>query len=149
MEEEERSPWPGRLASAAFAFVVNAMLWFVLPSLLFGLISQGAPQLPITSGLIQAFGAVITALETLGALTSGTAVSVPLKSGGYLVSAYYIWRATDGGRIVVAYQGLLFGLTFVPLLYLFMLPSLFSAIRVPIAYLLEQSEAGQEAKGIS
>lgn len=92
---------------------------------------------------IYAFGAVITGLQVLGALTEGMAVSVPFVSGSYVVSAYYIWVATSGGNLPLSAAGLAVVLSFRPIVFLLMLPSLFGALRAPLTFLLEESEVAR------
>ncbi len=117
----------------------------MVPSIILSSLTSPGSSLPLTGTLIYTFGALITALQVLGALTEGHVLSVPFNSGSYLASALYIWLGTGGGRLSFAASGYQFVLSFQPLLFLLILPSLFSAIRTPLTYLLEQSEAGQAA----
>jgi len=94
---------------------------------------------------IYAFGAIITGLRVLGALAEGTGASIPFVTGSYIASAYYIYAAVDGGTLALSTAGVGLSLDFRPLLYLMMLPWLFSAIRTPLAYLAEEHEAARPA----
>ncbi len=133
-----------RVGRAALVLVFNAALWILLPSLIGGFLAQALPSTPLAvPEFIYAFGAVITGLQVLGALTEGMALSVPFTSGAYVVSAYYIWAATGGGYLPLSAAGINIVLAFQPLVFLIMLPSLFSAIRVPITFLLEKSEVAR------
>jgi hypothetical protein len=133
-----------RVSHASSVLLMNVVFWVLIPYALSAYLSS-LPGIPLTTGLIYVFGAVITGLQVLGALTEGMAISVPFVSGSYIASAYYIWTATDGGRLTVHLSTLSVELGFSLLVYLLILPSLFSALKAPIAYLLEQSEAGSAA----
>jgi len=144
--------WSNRILRATIAGAYNLAIWVVVQYFLYGMLSQldetGGSS--VSSGnfslsFIYAFGAAITALEVIGALTQGMAVSVPFASGGYLVSAYYVYAAVSGGTLALETSGLKLAISFEPLLFLLMLPSLFSAIKQPIVFLLERTEAGREA----
>lgn len=140
IEEGQRVSWARRIARAAFMLVFNALLWLVIPMYIAGYLSS-VPSYPLTNSVVSSFGAVIIALQVSGALAEGSAAAVPLLSGSYLAEAYFIWVATDGGRVAVAVSGLQIGLAFQPLLFLLVLPSLFSAVKAPLTFLLERSDA--------
>lgn len=127
--------------------VVNVIFWIIIPSYVFGLISGSLPSspLPISSAFIYAFGATIIGLEVLGALTEGMAVSIPFVTGSCIASAYYIYAAVGGGTLALSTAGTGLSLDFQPLLYLMVLPFLFSAVKAPLAYLAEQHEAARPA----
>lgn len=130
--------------------VLNVTLWVVIPSIIFGLISglllsSPFPQETISWTFIYAFGAIITGLHVLGALTEGMGASIPFVTGSHIASAYYIYAAVGGGMLALSSAGMGLSLDFRPLLYLMMLPSLFSAIRTPLAYLAEEHEAARPA----
>ena len=131
--------------------VVNMTLWVIIPSLIFGLISGLLPSSPLAFSrtFIYAFGATITGLQVLGALTEGMGVSIPFVTGSYIASAYYIYAAVDGGMFALSTAGMGLSLDFRPLLYLMMLPSLFGAIRTPLTYLAEEHEAARPATDIA
>lgn len=71
-------------------------------------------------------------------------LSVPFNSGSYIASAYYIFAAANGGILTVAEGGFSIELDFQLIVALMMLASLFNAVRIPITYLLEQTEASVE-----
>jgi hypothetical protein len=122
------------------------VLWLLVPWVIAGALS-GLPgsTLPTGLGFYYAFGLAIVGLQVLGALTKGMAVSVPFVSGAYVTEAYFLWSAVDGGVLSLTTQGITIGLSFQTLLFLLMLPSLFGAVKTPIEYLLERSEAGSPA----
>jgi hypothetical protein len=129
---------------AAYILVFNIVLWLAIPILLSNQLSQALPSSPLSEpSFLYAFGAAITGLQTLAALTEGMAVSVPFNSGGYVASAYYIWAVTNGGTLTVTTQGISVVLSFTPLLFLLMLAPLFGAVRAPLAFLLEESEVAR------
>jgi len=148
--EERPVTWRRRVSRAIMRLVLNATLWVVIPSLIFGLISGLLPSGPfpretITWTFIYAFGATITGLQVLGALTEGMGISIPFVTGSHIASAYYIYAAVDGGALALSTAGMGLSLDFRPLLYLMMFPSLFAAIRTPLAYLAEEHEAARPA----
>lgn len=129
--------------------VLNVTLWVVIPLFIFGLVSQSLPPgslTTITPTLIYAFGAIITGLQVLGALTEGMGASIPFVTGSHIASAYYIYAAVNGGTLALSAGGMGLSLDFRPLLYLMMLPSLFGALRAPLAYVAEEHEAGRPAQ---
>ena len=132
-----------RAYRAALTVLLNVILWVLVPSIIFGRLESGLPSSPVvvSSDFIYTYGIVITALQTIGILTMGMAVSVPFVSGSYVAEAYYIWSAAQGGLLAFSAAGTGITLSFEPLLFLFMLPSLFGAIKAPLGYLLDQSEA--------
>jgi len=136
-----------RVSRAAATVVFNIVLWVIVPALIFNQIEHGLPSTPIgVSGeFIYTFGLVITALQAMGALTVGMALSVPFTSGSYIAEAYYIWAAVNGGLMAFSAAGASITLSFQPLLFLLMLAPLFNAVRAPIGYMLDQSEAALPA----
>lgn len=132
-----------RISRAVLVAIFNLALWVVVPSLILGELQRGLPSSPIpfSSDFIYTFGATITALQVMGTLTMGMALSVPFVSGSYVAEAYYIWAAVDGGILAFTAAGLSISLSFQPLLFLLMLAPLFNAVKAPISYLLDQSEA--------
>ncbi len=147
MFESKEVGWRRRVTRAAFALITNAVLWLGL-NLSSTLVAGSIPTIPFTTPLILTYGIIITALQTLGALTEGMAVSVPFNSASYIASAYFTYVALDGGNLSLASQGIRIKLVFPLLLFLLMLPSLFNVVRIPLTYLLEGSEAGREAKDL-
>ena len=148
MFESREIGWRRRVWRAALVLITNVFLWFVIGNLLSSLIAGSIPTTSFTSSLVLTYGIVITALQTLGALTEGMALSVPFNSASYIASAYFTYLALDGGKLSVAVQGLRIQLVFPLLLFMLMLPSLINVVRIPLIYLLEGSEAGREAKDI-
>jgi hypothetical protein len=122
---------------------VNVISWVIVPVYVFNYISGSIPSssLTITPTFIYVFGAVITGLQVLGALTEGMAPSIPLVTGSYIAVAYYIYVAVNGGTLTLTMAGTGVSLDFQPLFYLMVLPPLFSAIRTPMAYIAKENEA--------
>ncbi|MGD0318607.1 MAG: hypothetical protein ABSB56_02780 [Nitrososphaerales archaeon] len=147
MFEERPVTWRTRISRAITEFVINLILWVIIPSFLLGLISGSlsSSPVPITYAFIYTFGAIIIGLQVLGALTEGMVVSIPLVTGSHVAVAYYIYAAVNGGTLALTAAGMGLSLDIRPLLYLIMLPSLFSAVRVPLAYLAEEHEAARPA----
>ena len=135
-----------RVFRAALLLVLNAVLWILIPTLISSEVRSVLPSTPIGSlAFIYAFGAIITGLQVLGALTEGRALSVPFVSGSYVASAYYVWVAAEGGLLSTDVRGLHFTFEFRLLLFLLVLSSLFNAARAPLTFLLHQSEAARPA----
>ena len=148
MFESREIGWRRRVWRAALVLITNVFLWFVIGNLLSSLITGSIPTTSFTNSLVLTYGIVITALQTLGALTEGMALSVPFNSASYIASAYFTYLALDGGKLSVAVRGLRIELAFPLLLFMLVLPSLVNVVRIPLTYLLEGSEAGREAKDI-
>jgi len=131
--------------------VINLVFWVIVPSLIFGAVSglSSSSPLPVTSAFIYAAGATITGLCVLGALTEGMAVSVTFVTGSHLASAYYLYAVVNGGIFAYSASGTSLSLDFQPLLFLILLPSLFSAVRAPLAYLAEGHEAVRPAPDLA
>jgi len=144
--ESREIGWRRRVWRAAIVLITNVFLWFVIGNLLSSLITGSIPTTSFTNSLVLTYGIVITALQTLGALTEGMALSVPFNSASYIASAYFTYLALDGGKLSVAVRGLRIELAFPLLLFMLVLPSLVNVVRIPLTYLLEGSEAGREAK---
>jgi hypothetical protein len=134
-----------RVSRAVITVVFNIVLWILIPTLLYGQLERGLPASPIviSSDFIYAFGVTITALQAIGALTTGMALSVPFVSGSYVAEAYYIWAAANGGLLAFSAAGMAITLSFQTVLFLLMLAPLFNAVKAPISYLLDQSEASR------
>jgi len=136
----------GRVFRAAVQLIANAIVWILVPIVISSFIARSMPNIPLANpAFIYAFGATITGLQVLGALTEGTAVSVVFVSGGDLASAFYIWEALEGGALSITTAGITATVGFRTLLFLFMLPSLFGAVKAPLMFLLEHSEAARPA----
>jgi len=148
MFESREVGWRHRAWRASLVLITNLLLWFGVGIFLSSFITGSIPTTSFTSTLVLTYGIVITALQTLGALTEGMALSVPFNSASYIASAYFTYVALDGGKLSIAVQGLRIQLVFPLLLFLLMLPSLVNVVRIPLTYLLEGSEAGREAKDI-
>jgi len=146
--ESREIGWRRRIWRASLVLITNVFIWFVIGNLLSSLITGSIPTTSFTNSLVLTYGIVITALQTLGALTEGMALSVPFNSASYIASAYFTYLALDGGKLSIAVRGLRIELVFPLLLFLLMLPSLINVVRIPLIYLLEGSEAGREAKDI-
>jgi hypothetical protein len=147
MYEEAKVGWGRRITRAMMIGLLNIILYIIIPSILFSYVTSLAPgvSIPLTPDLIYTFGAVITGLQVLGALTEGMIVSIPFESGGYLAIAVYIYLAVDGGSLSLSAEGLGFAFSMQPLVFLLVLPPLYGALRTPITYLLEYHEAARAA----
>jgi hypothetical protein len=145
--EERPVTWRKRIYHAVVQLVINLVLWVVIPSLVYSAISglSSSSPLPVNLTFVYAAGATITGLQVIGALTEGMALSVPFVTGSHLASAYYLYAVVNGGIFAFSAVGVSLSLEFQPLLFLILLPSLFSAVRTPLAYLAEGHEAVRPA----
>lgn len=123
--------------------LLNVVLFVFIPAILLRYVAILVPpgSIPFSLTLIYAFGAVITGLQVLSALTEGMGVSAAFESGSFLATAAYIWVVVDGGTLALSAGGLRFVLSFQPLLFLAVLPPLYGALRAPLSYLLDLHEA--------
>lgn len=139
--------WLRRAVKAAMTAAENLVLWVFIPSLLPGLLGGyvSSSSIALNLPLIYSFGAVITGLLVLGALFDGSGVSVPFRTGAYLAEAFYIWTFLDAGVINIAFSGVTVTFAFQTMVFIMALPSLFSAMRTPLQYVMEESEAVKPA----
>ena len=126
-----------RILSAIWAFVVNFVLWIIIPyyvgSLLVGRVPDSALTIP---SFVYEFGALFIILDVGAALFQGMGISVPFLSGAALLTAVYLWLVTNGGSLTVMTTSIDITLGFRLLLYVLILPSIWAAIRAPLSYLV-------------
>lgn len=126
-----------RIMSAIFALVVNVILWIVIPYYLGVFLVKYVPDIPLAiPSFIYEFGILFTVLDVGAAFFQGMLISVPFLSGAALLSAVYLWFVTNGGNLHVATSGITIGLGFQLLVYLFIVPSVWAAVRAPLSYLI-------------
>jgi hypothetical protein len=143
----ETEPLKRRAFIAIIALVTNLVLWILIPSAISFYIGTTLPDLPLANlRFIFTFGAIITGLQVLGAVTDGMAISVPIFSGAYVASAFYVWEAVEGGRLSFVAAGMPITVSLGTLVFLLILPLLFNAVRGPVEFLLERSETGLRAR---
>jgi hypothetical protein len=70
------------------------------------------------------------------AFFDGLALSVPFLSGVAILSALYLWLVTNGGNLAITEAGVTFTLGFRLLVMVLILPSVWAAVRAPLAYLI-------------
>lgn len=126
-----------RILSAVWALIINVILWIVVPYYLGVFLVRYVPDIPLAiPTFVYEFGVLFTALDVCAAFFQGMAVSLPFVSGAALLSAAYLWFVTNGGNLHVAAAGISIGLGFQALVYLFVIPSLWAAVRAPLSYLV-------------
>ena len=126
-----------RVFSAVWALVINVIFWIVVPYYLGVFLVRYVPDIPLAiPTFIYEFGILFTVLDVCAAFFQGMAVSEPFLSGVALLSAVYLWFVTNGGSLHLAAAGLSLGLGFQPLVYLFIVPSVWAAVRAPLSYLI-------------
>jgi hypothetical protein len=126
-----------RILKAIWALVINLIFWVVIPYYI-GMFLQGkVGGTPLTiPTFVYEFGALFTILDVGAAFFDGMAVSVPFLSGVALLSAVYLWLVTNGGNLSIATSGISVALDIQLLVYVFITPSIWAAIRAPLAYLI-------------
>src|SRR5438445_13631230 len=102
MFERTEIGWRNRVFRAAVVLTINVIIWFVLGNLLSSLITGSIPTTSFTNSLVLTYGIVITALQTLGALTEGMALSVPFNSASYIASAYLSYLSLVGWMLSIS-----------------------------------------------
>jgi hypothetical protein len=124
-----------RVGRAIWAFVVNAILWIVVPYYLGILLANRVPETPLaTPSFIYQFGVLFIILDVGAAFLDGMSFAVPFLSGAAILSAIYLWLVTNGGALSFHAAGMNVGLEFRLLVYLLVVPSLWSAVKAPISY---------------
>jgi len=135
-----------RITSAAWALVVNAIFWIVIPYyvgvFLTGRVSDSALTVPT---FVYEFGILFIILEVGAAFFRGKAVAVPMISGVALLTVVYVWYVTNGGVLGVETSGITLALSFRLLLYVLVLPSIWAAIRAPLTYVVWRRALKTEA----
>lgn len=134
-----------RIMSAAFALVVNVILWIVVPYYLGIFLVKYVPDIPLAvPTFVYEFGVLFIILDVGAAFFQGMAISVPFLSGAAILSAVYLWFVTNGGNLHVSASGITIGLGFQLLVYLFVVPSLWAAARAPLSYLVWRRASGKD-----
>jgi hypothetical protein len=135
-----------RVTSAIWAFVINVILWIVIPYYIGTLLVGKVPDTPLTiPTFVYEFGVLFTFLDVGAAYFQGLAISVPFISGAAIFTAVYLWLVGNGGALSVTASGLNIGFDFRLLLYLVILPSIWAAFRTPISYVIWRRAAQAEA----
>jgi len=130
-------PTKKRVTSAVEAFVVNALLWLVIPYYVSGLMVGRVGESALTGlTFVYEFGILFIILEVGAAFFKGKAISVPFLSGVALLSVAYLWLATNGGYLTVNVSGLSIALGFQLIVYVLVLPSIWAAVNAPLSYLI-------------
>jgi len=126
-----------RILSAVWALVVNVVFWIVIPYYVGVFLAGRVPESALTvPSFVYEFGVLFIMLEVGAAFFQGKAVAVPMISGVALLTVVYIWYATNGGILGVETAGITIALSFRILLYVLVLPSVWAAIRAPLAYMV-------------
>ncbi len=130
-------PMRKRVTSAVWAFVINVILWIIIPYYIGTLLVGKVPETPLViPTFVYEFGAMFIVLDVGAAFFQGKAIAVPFLSGVAILSAVYLWLITNGGALSLSTSGYEVGLGFQLLLYVFILPSIWAAIRAPISYVI-------------
>jgi hypothetical protein len=137
-------PLRKRILKAIWTTVLNIAVWIIAPYYLGTFLARVAPSTPLAiPTFVYEFGIVITVLEAAAVLTEGKAISVPFISATSLLMAYYLWLATEGGRIAVSAGGSNIVIGFQVLVYILILPSLWGAIKAPLEFMARRRAAAQ------
>ena len=126
-----------RILSAVWALVVNVVFWIVIPYYVGVFLAGRVPESALTvPSFVYEFGILFIILEVGAAFFRGKAIAVPMISAVALLTVVYIWYATNGGILGVETSGITIALSFRLLLYVLVLPSIWAAIRAPLAYMV-------------
>ena len=126
-----------RVAKAAWALIINAILWIVVPYYVGTLLAGRVPETPLTvPTFIYEFGILFIILDVGAAFFDGMAISVPFLSGAALLSAVYLWLVTNGGNLSFSASGTTIALGFQLLVYVLVLPSIWGVFKAPLSYLV-------------
>jgi heme/copper-type cytochrome/quinol oxidase subunit 2 len=139
-------PTRKRVTSAIWALAINAILWIIVPYYIGTLLVGKVPDTPLTiPAFVYEFGVLFIILDVGAAYFQGKAISVPFISAAAVFTAVYLWLVTNGGILSLTAAGLNLGFDFRLLLYIFILPSIWAAVRTPISYLLWRRSARAQA----
>ena len=135
-----------RVTSAAWALVVNAIFWIVIPYYIGVFLTGRVPESALTiPTFVYEFGILFIILEVGAAFFKGKAVAVPMISAVALLTVVYIWYATNGGVLGVDSSGITIALSFRLMLYVLVLPSIWAAMREPLTYVVWRRVLRREA----
>jgi len=126
-----------RVLKALFALAINLVFWVVIPYYIGTLLVGKVGGTPLTiPTFVYEFGALFTILDVGAAFFDGLAACVPFLTGVAILSAVYLWLVTNGGDLSVATSGITVALDIRLLVYVFILPSIWAAVRAPVSYLV-------------
>ena len=119
--------------------IVDAVIWIAVPYYVGNYVSRAIPSFQLSDLTFDLeFGGTLTALAVLGVLLEGRWPWVPITMASNLVIAYYLWVSTNGGLLSVSSQGTNVVLSFQLLVILMIVPSLWGALRAPIAFFIQR-----------
>jgi len=88
-------------------------MWTILPGYLEMLLSKQIPATALTTPtFVYLFGGIIIVLQAAIPLTEGMTVMVRLESAFYILVAFYVWAATNGGNLTFIVAGTSIGFGF-------------------------------------
>jgi hypothetical protein len=135
-----------RILKALFALVINLVFWVVIPYYIGALLVGKVGGTPITiPTFVYEFGALFTILEVGAAFFDGLAACVPFLTGVAILSAVYLWLVTNGGDLSVVTSGITVALDIRLLVYVFIVPSIWAAVRAPVSYFVWRRALRQAA----
>lgn len=138
-----------RVAKAVWALIINAVFWIVIPYYVGTYLASRVPETPLAiPTFVYEFGILFIALDVGAAFFDGMAISVPFLSAVALLSAVYLWLVTNGGYLTFNASGTSIALGFKLLVYVLVLPSIWAAIRAPLAYLIWRRAARTVAPAV-
>lgn len=139
---EPKPPLRKRVTRAVTVLVVGTFMWILIPDYI-GVLVAGKVQASavLNPEFVFVIGIMIIGLQVADALSEGTRPSIPIQSAVSLLIAYYIWAATNGGSLTFSSDGTVVGLWFEPLVLLVMLPSLWTAVRTPLSFIVMRKTA--------
>ncbi len=128
-----------RVLRALGVLIVSAIVWIAIPYYVGTYAARAIPSFQLSDLTFDIeFGGTLTALAVLGVLLEGRAAWVPVTMASNLVIAYYLWVSTNGGYLSVTSQGTTVVLSFQLLVILMITPSLWGAVRTPLAFWMQR-----------
>ena len=131
-----------RVTKAALLVIINVVAWVVIPNILLNRLQPSYSGVPFSSTEVYGFGAAITALQALAALTERSGTATVFNAASYIAEAYYIYIACNGGFLTVT-SGVTVELSFPVVMLLLMVYPLFNFVKTALTYLLEESEGSR------
>ena len=136
-----------RIMKAMWALVLNVVIWIIIPYYIGVLLASRVPDTPLViPSFVYEFGVLFIILDVGAAFFTGMVWGVPFISGAALLSAVYLWLVTNGGNLTFNASGTSIALEFQLILYLFIIPPIWGAVKAPLTYLVwRRSLASQPA----
>ena len=123
----------------------NLIVWLAVPYFLGIYVATIIPSDPLSDlAFVVAFGLTISGFAVASAATEGRFATSLFDSGANLAVSAYLWLSLGGGNLSFSVGKTSVDLGFTLLALLFILPSLWSAVRSPVSFVLtRRAQSGQ------